>query len=383
MEKIKTAFDTLEPENALVAKSIFIKLISLGFVADFKHCEVGPVVSTYFYKPTATSLLSKIMSRTEDIAMAVGAESVLIRREKDEVTVSVPNSERVTVNFDKCLYSLLSRSSSEGFRKELPLLMGVTPTGDNFSIDLCEQPHILIAGSTGSGKSVFLSQLITSLVVQKAPSELSLYLVDTKQLDLTLFSALPHIAELVTKVEVLHHTLHYLLGEVRQRTARMEGRARNIAEWNALARTEKMDYKILIIDELADVIGQDKELAENEDKDGKRTRISLRISSLAQISRAAGIHIIAATQRPSVQIVNGDIKANFPSRICFKLPSGTDSRVVLDENGAECLLGKGDYLYKTATDSTIKRAHSAFVSMEDIRRIIEQNEFIRQSLRRD
>ena len=228
---------------------------------------------------------------------------------------------------------------------------------------------------------MFTAQLITSLAVQKSPQELKFYLVDTKQLDLTLFSGLPHVAEIVDKIEDLHQVLGNLLKTVRNRTEKMKGICRNIGEYNLLNPTNKLAYIVLIIDELADVIGQDKELAKFEDKDTKRTRISDSLKSLAQISRAAGVHIIAATQRPSVKVIDGDIKTNFSARISFKLPTGADSRVVLDENGAENLLGLGDYLYKTSQDATVKRAHGSFVSMNDIGMVLAQHDMIREQFR--
>lgn len=365
------------PEQQAMQKSLVAKLLMIGCPCHYTRMEVGPVITSYFFIPLPTTVLAKIMSKTEDLALSVGAEAILIRRDKDAIAISVPNANRTIISFDKCLFSL----SSTGSESTLPILMGVDTKGNNISIDLCEQPHILIAGSTGSGKSVFLSQLITSLAVMKSPQELALTLVDTKKLDLTLFLNLPHTADLITDVKQLHEALNGLLLLVRQRTKLMQGTARNIAEWNAqVTDSHKFRYEVLIIDELADVIALDKELAKGEDKDSKRTRITALLCQLAQISRAAGIHIIAATQRPSVQVISGDIKTNFPTRICFKLPSGVDSRVVLDEVGAENLLGRGDYLYKTSTDGTLRRAHSAFVQMSDIQRVVEQNEFIRMSL---
>ena len=356
-----------------------LKMGSLGFNAKYDRVEVGPVVSSYYFKPTVTSLVSKVLSRTEDLAMSVGVESVVIQRIKDEISIAVPNANRTVIRFDQCLHWLSTSDSTRNMA--LPLLMGQTPTGENFAIDLAIQPHLLIAGSTGSGKSVFTSQLITSLAVQRSPQELKFYLVDTKQLDLTLFSGLPHVVEIVDKIKDLHQVLGNLLKTVRNRTEKMKGICRNIGEYNLLNPTNKMAHIVLIIDELADVIGQDKELAKFEDQDTKRTRISDSLKSLAQISRAAGVHIIAATQRPSVKVIDGDIKTNFSARISFKLPTGADSRVVLDENGAENLLGLGDYLYKTSQDATVKRAHGSFVSMNDIAMVLAQHDMIRDQFR--
>jgi len=360
------------PDTAL---RLAIKMASLGFVARYNRVDVGPVVSQYFFTPNPTSQLSKVLSRTEDLAMSVGAESVVIQRIRDEISIAVPNRDRSIISFDRCLHWLAT--SADTNKMALPLLMGQTPVGTNFTLDLAVQPHILIAGTTGSGKSVFTSQLITSLAVQKSPEELRFYLVDTKQLDLTLFASLPHVAETVDKIEDLHQVMGNLLKTVRRRTEKMKGVCRNIGEYNTLNPNNKLPYLVLIIDELADVIGQDKELAKDEDKDSRRVRISDSLKMLAQISRAVGVHIIAATQRPSVKVVDGDIKTNFPTRISFKLPTSADSRVVLDDNGAENLLGLGDYLYKTAQDSNLSRAHGSFVSMNDIAMVLAQHEMIR------
>lgn len=367
-------------EQELTIKTLTVKLALLGLISTPTRAEIGPVITEYFFRPLPTTQYSKIQARAEDLAMAIGAESIVIQRVRDEVSFGIPNRKRSIISFNNCLYTLFHRSDEF----TLPILMGQDTKGIDFSLDLCLQPHILIAGSTGSGKSVFLAQLITSLAIMKTPAELSFYLVDTKQLDLTLFAHLSHVKRLITEVPVLRLTLESLLQAVRLRTQMMRGTARNLTEWNALhpLAKDRLDYKVLVIDELADIIAQDKELARLEDKDTKQPRIAALLAQLAQISRAAGIHIIAATQRPSVQILSGDIKANFPTRICFKLPSSVDSRVVLDENGAEALLGKGDYFYKTVNDSSMKRAHSAFVQLEDIKRIIEQHADIRRSLLR-
>jgi DNA segregation ATPase FtsK/SpoIIIE, S-DNA-T family len=367
------------PEQQAIQRGLTAKLQVIGCPCFYTRMEIGPVITSYFFIPYPTTSLAKILSKTEDLALSVGAESILVRRELDAISISVPNRDRTIISFDKCLWNLVSTQRQNTF--QLPMLMGVDCKGSNIAIDLCGQPHVLVAGSTGSGKSVFLSQLITSLAVMKKPSELNFILVDTKKLDLVLFQKLPHVSEVVTNIEDLHDILDYLLTVVRERTSFLEGRARNIQEWNSNVKDkkERFHYKVLVIDELADIIGLDKELARLEDKDARRKRIATKLTELAQISRAVGIHIIAATQRPSVQVISGDIKTNFPTRICFKLPSGVDSRVVLDENGAEALLGKGDYLYKTSTDSSLKRAHSAFVQMEDIKKIVEQSEYIRQS----
>ena len=368
----------LTPEQNATQLALSAKLITLGFICKFTHLESGPIITQYFFKPHPTAKLATVFNKTEDLALAVGAvDPLLIQRVRDEISIAVPNHERGLISFDNCLHWLATNNDTLGY--SLPLLMGQTTTGKNFSLDLSTQPHILIAGSTGGGKSVFLSQLIASLAVQKSTEELEFILVDTKQLDLTLFSSLDHVSNMVDKVEDFHEALDWLLAEVRRRTEKMKGLARNIKEYNGLNPNQSLRYIVLVIDELADVILQDKSLAKKEYKETKRDRIATKLIQLAAISRAAGIHIIAATQRPSVEVISGNFKTNFPTRISFKLPSSIDSRVILDENGAECLLGKGDYLYRTSEQATIIRAHGSFVSMDNIALILTQHEMIRKT----
>jgi len=224
----------------------------------------------------------------------------------------------------------------------------------------------------------------------RSPQELEIILVDTKNLDLVLFKSLEHVKETITSIDVLRTKLTELLGEVRSRAVTMSGLARNIREYNALSYGKKLSYKVVIIDELADVLEQDNALLSSLDRADRRDTesISSLLKMITQLSRASGIHLIIATQRPSAKMITGDskigfgdIKANLPARICFRLPTMQDSRVVLDENGAELLLGKGDYLYKAIGIDTPQRAHSAFVGMSDIALILEQNQHIRNMYR--
>src|SRR5208282_3078694 len=210
-----------------------------------------------------------------------------------------------------------------------------------------------------------------------SPTELEFILVDTKRLDLVLFSGLPHISSVIEDIHSLRSTLGELLDEVRLRTTKMSGIARNVKEWNKLGIYD-YKYKILIIDEFADVVDTDREYLSELSPRIRPASIESLLKTLAQISRAAGIHIIIATQRPSIKVISGDIKTNFPARVAFKLSSMQDSRVVLDENRAEKLLGKGDFLYKIAGSDVVKRGHSAFVSMKDIATIISQAEMLRE-----
>jgi len=362
---------------------ILYKLKQLNFDATFEKMEEGPILRTFFFNPSLDALFSRIMSKDEEIAAALAVESARLYRNGGSLGVEIPRSDRQTIRFDQCLHQMLA--DPEIRKMALPLLMGQSPKGERLYADLAVQPHLFVAGSTGSGKSVYISQLIASLALFRDPTELEFTLVDTKNLDLVLFRGLPHIKEVITNVSDLRNRLEELLGEVRRRTSIMSGLARNVQEYNKLG-FQTFAYKILIVDELADVMETDAaERASLDRKDKAETpSVAALLKSITQISRAAGIHIIMATQRPSVKMITGDskvgfgdIKANFPARVCFKLPTMADSRVVLDENGAESLLGKGDYLYKIAGSDLLQRAHSAFVSMDDIALILNSHEHIR------
>jgi DNA segregation ATPase FtsK/SpoIIIE, S-DNA-T family len=356
-----------------------LKMTSFSFIATFIKAEVGPVVTTYFYQPDPRSNLSTIFAREEDLALALSVESIMISRELGYITIAVPRRDREVVQFDKCLFE--GFSNPDVLAMSLPILMGVDTKGNKIYMDLAEQPHLLIGGTTNSGKSIFTSQAICSLALRHTPQELEFILCDTKQLDLVLFEKLPHVIAVHRDIHAIRQCIEELISHVRIRTVTMSGIARNIKEWNNYCKHSfgtDFQYKILIIDEFADVIGSDREWLNTLPKKERPESIETLLQRLAQISRAAGIHIILATQRPSVKILSGDAKTNFPARIAFKLPSMQDSRVVLDENGAEKLLGKGDYLYKISGSDVVKRAHSAFVTMKDITLILSQHEMLRQ-----
>ena len=381
MLKLLPNLDKYPSPIQLEVAKLSMKMSSLGFLATFKNATIGPVVSTYYFEPYPNVILSQILSREEDLALSLGVESLLITRELGLISIAVPRKDREVISFDKCLYQMIS--SKELKEMTLPLLMGQDIEGNLLYMDLAIQPHLLIAGSTGAGKSVFTSQLILSLSLLKKPEELEFILADTKQLDLVLFQKLTHVNRVCKDISYLRTTLEELLQEVRNRTTLMSGVARNITEWNSLSSsTMKYKYKILVIDEFADVVDADREVLKLIPSKERPETIESLVKRLAQIARAVGVHIILATQRPSIKVIGGDIKANFPSRIAFKLATMQDSRVILDENGAEKLLGKGDYLYKTATSDFPKRAHSAFVSVRDITNMVSQHEMLREQIER-
>jgi S-DNA-T family DNA segregation ATPase FtsK/SpoIIIE len=352
------------------------KLFVLGFSALFTRMVEGPVVRIFYFKPLGEPKFSSILNKEEEFAGSLAVESVRVERALGEVAISVPREDRQTIQFDACLHKMMTSELTRGMA--LPLLLGQSTIGEHLYADLAQQPHLLVAGATNSGKSVFTAQLICSLSLFRAPEELEFILVDTKNLDLVLFKGLEHVKYVLNNISDLRAALTVLLEDVRLRNAQMSGLARNIGEWNKLEEDKKFKYKILIVDELADVLDQDNAFLAQIERRMRPPSIHSLLKTIAQISRAAGVHLILATQRPSVKVISGDIKANFPARVSFKLPSSIDSRVILDETGAENLLGMGDYLYKIAGSDTVKRAHSAFVSINDIANILAQNENIRR-----
>lgn len=376
IQKLCGSYQSYAPEIQLQILCLIQKMCSLSFIASFKKVEEGPIVRTYYFEPSSSSPLSKILGKEDDLALSLQVEAVMVTRDLGNICVAVPRSDRQLIRFDNALLRLLQSPMVR--EMTLPILMGQSTTGEEFYLDLAQQPHLLIAGSTNSGKSIFTSQLICSLALLHTPASLRFHLVDTKQLDLTLFSGLPHIGSVIQDIHALRHCLEELLDLVRERTQQMSGLYRNIKEHNLDKNNKPMQFHVLIIDEFADVLDSDREYLSTLNPKMRPNPIDTLVKRLAQISRAAGVHIVIATQRPSVKVVSGDIKTNFPARICFKLPSMQDSRVILDENGAERLLGKGDYLYKTSTSESIKRGHSAFVSVNDIAVIIAQSEALRE-----
>lgn len=359
---------------------IAIKMGGLGVRATYLRYEPGPIVSSLYYQLSFDTPIAKIVNRTEDIAIAAGVESVLVFRKGGEIVVEIPNRERQVIGFDNCLYQLMAYKNSP--KLNIPLMLGVDSVGGPFNLDLVEQPHVLIAGSTGGGKSVLLSSLIGAIGVAKSAREVKLVLVDTKKLDLPLFQNLPHVVDNVETSEQFHQVMNKLMNVVRSRTEKMKGIARNVTEYNQLVdEHQRLPYYVMFIDELADLIDDDitRRKADETYKSAYAT-VPFRIKSLVQICRAAGVHIIAATQRSSVKVISGDVKANFPTRIALRLPTNADSRTILQGGGAENLLGKGDMLIESPAFAQLQRCHGSYVSNADIARILGEADRIREQL---
>lgn len=360
--------------------NIIRKLRGLGINGITLGDEIpGPVVTGFPLRIPASIPIKSILSKEEDIALACNVESVVIRRIGNEVIVFIPNKNRTDINFLDALFWYLK---DEHVREmQLPILLGTNYRGEKAVLELTTCPHILIAGSTGSGKSIFESNIISALSMLKKENEIYFYLVDTKRLDLTLFENLSHVKQIVRSLDEWYETINDILAIVDRRNTQIElAKVRNISEYNKLYPNAKLPYIILLIDELADLMDRDKERKKIEGKEYGKTPVDLSLARLIQICRASGVHIIACTQRTSVNVINGTIKANFPTRISLRLPTRIDSQTILGENGAENLLGKGDMLIKKNDSDSLERFHSPFVRLEDIEQILNQRDRILESI---
>jgi len=324
--------------------------------------ERGPIITRYELEPAPGVKLNRIVALSDDIALAMKAQSVRIVAPipgKGRVGVEVPN---IQSNF-VYLKEVLACKDFQEAKSKLSLALGKDIAGLAVITDLADMPHLLIAGTTGSGKTVCVNCLILSMLLKSAPSELKFLMVDPKMVELAPFNGLPHLlCPVVTDARKAASALNWVVNEMEERYQLLaKAGVRNIEAYNE--KQEKIPYIVVIVDELADlmVIARD--------------QIEGAITRLAQLSRAVGIHLILATQRPSVDVITGVIKGNFPARISFKVPSKVDSRTVLDMNGADKLLGKGDMLFLRPGESKLIRAQGALVSDEEIKRVAD---FIRQ-----
>jgi len=348
---------------------------SFGVPAKVVSIRQGPTVTQFGVEPGYIDgrregerqrkvRVSKITSLDKDLALALASAPIRIEAPvpgRSVVGIEVPNSEVSLVALRGVMESEAFQKAKEGSR--LTIALGRDVSGQPVIADLALMPHLLIAGATGSGKSVCLSSILTSLLFQNAPARLRFLLVDPKMVELVHFRGLPHLrGHVVREVDEVIHSLRWLMQEMdaRYRDFAQAG-ARNIEDYNSLREDsgeEPIPYIVVAIDELADLMM----MAPDE--------IERLICRLAQLSRATGIHLVIATQRPSVDVVTGLIKANFPARICFAVSSQVDSRVVLDAAGAETLLGRGDMLYMAPDSSSLVRLQGCFVSDEEIARVV-------------
>ncbi|HEX8474847.1 MAG TPA: DNA translocase FtsK 4TM domain-containing protein [Pyrinomonadaceae bacterium] len=364
-----------EAEDVLrgLATQVAEKCREFNVTGKIEYICPGPVVTTYEFKPDPGVKYSRVTGLVDDLCLALKAESVRIDRVpgKAHVGIEVPNPHRETIHLREVIESNKYRESDS----KLTIALGKTIDGLNYVADLAKMPHLLIAGATGTGKSVAVNSLIVSILYKASPAEVKFIMVDPKRLELGLYADIPHLATpIITDPKRAAHALKWGVSEMERRYKELAGwGVRNIDGFNAeVARRnlvadfdaegnphKPLPYIVIIIDELADLMmvsGHEVEEA---------------ITRLAQMARAVGIHLVLATQRPSVDVITGLIKANFPSRIAFRVSSKVDSRTIIDSNGAEQLLGRGDMLFLPPGTSRLVRVHGAFVDETEIARIVK------------
>lgn len=366
--------DPVTPADLQMQANLLVAKLA-DFDIDGRVTEIhpGPVVTMFEFEPAAGVKVGQIVSLEDDLALALKANKIRVIAPlpgRGTVGVEIPNPRRRTVY----LREVLSSQAYDKSEAALKVPLGVDVNGQPFVSDLSKMPHVLVAGATGAGKSVCLNSLITGLLFQHDPSTLQIVMVDPKMVELSMYNGIPHLVlPVVTEAKKAAKALRWAVGEMEKRykLLSMVG-ARNILTYNERVSdgrmptpaegekaVERLSYVVVIVDEFADLMVQVPGEVEEP------------IARLAQMARAVGIHLVLATQRPSVDVITGVIKANFPSRIAFRVASKTDSRTVLDHNGAENLLGMGDMLYLPAGKPEPYRIHGCYVSEEETVRVVD------------
>ncbi len=363
--------NTIDDEN-LRMQSLMVekKLEDFGVLGKVVAVYPGPVITTFEYKPAPGVKINKIVNLTDDLALALRAISIRIVAPipgKDAIGIEIPNATREAV----CFKEIVSSDDFNKAKSKLTMCLGKDIVGNPVVTELDKMPHLLIAGATGAGKSVGLNAMITSLLFKATPEDVRLIMVDPKRIELSVYDGIPHlITPVVTDMKLATNALFWAVREMERRYKLLsEKKTRNISQYNKKfskeqaedkdATGEYLPYIVIIIDELADLM-----MVSSRD-------VEVGLTRLAQMARAAGIHLVLATQRPSVDVLTGVIKANFPTRLSFQVSSKTDSRTILDANGAENLLGSGDMLYLPPGTAKLQRIHGAYISEDEIGRVID------------
>ncbi len=377
LQKPDSHFSVDETELMERARQLADKCAEFDVHGSITQIHPGPVVTTFEFKPDAGIKYSKITSLVDDLCLGIKAESIRIDRLPGKATVGieVPNPVRETIYLREVIESDIFRKSAS----KLVLAFGKLINGTVYVADLAKMPHLLIAGATGAGKSVALNCMITSILYKVTPEDVRFIMIDPKRLELGMYAEIPHLlTPIVTDPKEAANALRWATSEMETRYKKLALRGvRNIDQYNLLLRStgrqlsllesgepageldKPLPYIILVIDELADLMMVSSREVEES------------ISRLAAMARAVGIHLILATQRPSVDVITGVIKANFPSRIAFRVATKVDSRTIIDSNGAEQLLGNGDMLFLPPASSHITRIHGAYVSEKETQAIVE------------
>jgi S-DNA-T family DNA segregation ATPase FtsK/SpoIIIE len=359
-------------ELKLLAQVLTEKYAEFEIHGQITQINPGPVVTTFEFKPEAGIKYSRITNLVDDLCLALKAESILIERMagKSTVGVQVPNRQREII----WLRENIESQEFMGSKSKLTIAMGKDINGRIVTADLAGMPHLLIAGSTGAGKSVAINAMIMSILYKATPDQVRLILVDPKRLELGNYEGVPHLyTPIITEPKLAANALRNAVREMERRLKLLAARGvRNIDQYNKLfdqngtpslfaeeSDEKPIPYIVIIIDELADLMMLDSHNVEES------------ITRLAQMARAVGIHLVLATQRPSVDVITGLIKANFPARVSFRVATKVDSRTILDANGAEALLGKGDMLYLPSGSARVHRLHAPFVTEKEIAAVVE------------
>ncbi len=359
-------------ELKLLAQVLTEKYAEFEIHGQITQINPGPVVTTFEFKPEAGIKYSRITNLCDDLCLALKAESILIERMagKSTVGIQVPNRQREII----WLRENIESQEFMGSKSKMTIAMGKDINGRIVTADLAGMPHLLIAGSTGAGKSVAINAMIMSILYKATPDQVRLILVDPKRLELGNYEGVPHLyTPIITEPKLAANALRNAVREMERRLKLLAAKGvRNIDQYNKLfdrngtpslfdeeGDEKPIPYIVIIIDELADLMMLDSSNVEES------------ITRLAQMARAVGIHLVLATQRPSVDVITGLIKANFPARVSFRVATKVDSRTILDANGAEALLGKGDMLYLPSGSARVHRLHAPFVTEKEIAAVVE------------
>ncbi len=335
-------------------------LLSFDITGEVQTVAVGPVLTTYEFKPAPGVKLKSIAAVQDDLGIVLGSQNLRIMAPipgKTVVGIEVPRESQEIIS----LKEIVASDTFLDKKKKLPIAIGKSTDGEPVVADLAAMPHLLVAGGTGSGKSVFVNSLIMSFLYRLSPQQCRMILIDPKMLELNVFDGIPHlISNVITRTPHAINALNWAVLEMENRYDLMAAAgSKNIDSYNAKASgSSKLPYIVIVVDELADLMLSSDGIVEEA------------ITRLAQKARAAGIHLVIATQRPSTDVITGLIKANMPSRISFKVPSGIDSRTVLDASGAEDLIGRGDSLM-IRPGQNMQRIHGCYVDEEELRKVVK------------
>ena len=343
----------------IVKEKIEKTFATFGIAVEMDEVNVGPTVTQYTLRPPAGVKLARITGLANELSLELAAHPLRIEAPipgKSLVGIEIPNQSKAIVK----LKDIMNSSVFKNRISNLSICLGKDVSGNSYISDLAKMPHLLIAGATGSGKSVAINSIIVSLLYQNSPEDLNLILVDPKKVELSVYNEIPYlVTPVITENKKIVNALKWVVGEMERRYKLFLDRSKkNIESYNAANPNDKVPNIVFIIDELADLMS----VAASD--------VEAAIVRLSQMSRAVGIHLILATQRPSVNVITGLIKTNIPARVAFKVPSQIDSRTILDSSGAEKLLGNGDMLFTASDANKPKRLQGAFLSEDEIERVV-------------